>query len=114
MLVDLIKFDLVTPPEIQLNTQWKFLQRLPLIEVYRASIENSVGQPVTTSKGNKHYLAMLLSSQPTSCFAHELPFSVVNAGQPNSFSIEALYTSIGESPCKNFPSCKDKIFFLLY
>jgi len=44
-----------------------------------------------------------VSSQPTSCFAHELPFSVVNAGQPTSFSIEALYTSIGGIPCKNFP-----------
>jgi len=44
-----------------------------------------------------------MSSKPTSCFAHEVPFSVVNAGQPTSFSIEALYTSIGGTPCKNFP-----------
>jgi len=29
------------------------------------------------------------------------PFSVVNAGQPTSFSIEALYTSIGGTPHKN-------------
>jgi hypothetical protein len=36
----------------------------------------------------------LLTSQPTSCFAHELLFSVLNAGQPTSFSIEGLYTSI--------------------
>jgi len=42
-----------------------------------------------------------MSSQPTSVFAHELPFSVVNASQPTSFSIEALYTSIGATPCKN-------------
>jgi len=40
-----------------------------------------------------------VSSQPTL----ELPFTVVNAGQPTSFSIEALYTSIGGTPCKNFP-----------
>jgi hypothetical protein len=44
-----------------------------------------------------------VSSQPTSFFAHELPFSVANAGRPTSFSIEALYTSIGGTPCKNFP-----------
>ncbi len=44
----------------------------------------------------------LVSSQPTSCFAHELPFSVANAGRPTSFSIEALYTSIGELPVKKF------------
>jgi hypothetical protein len=46
-----------------------------------------------------HSLATLVSSQPTL----ELPFTVVNAGQPTSFSIEALYTSIGGTPCKNFP-----------
>jgi len=44
-----------------------------------------------------------VSSQPTSCFAHEPPFSAVNAGQPTSVSIEALYNSIGGTPCKNFP-----------
>jgi len=41
----------------------------------------------------------LMSSQPTLSFAHELPFPVANAGQPTSFSIEALYTSIGGTPC---------------
>ena len=50
-----------------------------------------------------HSLAALVSSQPTSCFAHELPFSVANAGQQTSFSIEALNTSIRGAPCKNFP-----------
>jgi len=35
-------------------------------------------------------------------YAHELPFSVANAGQPTSSSIEALYTSIGGSPCTHF------------
>jgi len=36
-------------------------------------------------------------------FPHELPFSVVNAGQATSLSIEALYTSIRGTPCKNVP-----------
>jgi len=83
-------------------------------------IENSVGLPAATSKGKLphkklvcllHSLAMLVNSQPTSCFAHELPFSVVNAGQPTSFSIEALYTSIGGTPCKNLPLSVVRLYY---
>jgi len=47
--------------------------------------------------GVLHTLTTLMSSKPTSCFACEPPFSVSNAGQLTSFSIEALYTSIGGS-----------------
>jgi len=52
-----------------------------------------------------------VSSQQTSCFAHEQPFSVVNAGQPTSISIEALYTSIGGTPCKHFPSSVVRLYY---
>jgi len=73
-------------------------------------IENSVGLPATTSQGNAPSQNTCLSAtlplyareEPTSCFAHELPFSVVNAGQPTSYSIEALYTSIGGTPVGKF------------
>ena len=44
-----------------------------------------------------------MSSQPTSCSAH---------GQQTSFSIEALYTSIGGSPWKNFPLSVVRIYYL--
>ena len=50
-----------------------------------------------------HSLVMLLSSQPTLCFAHELPFSVSNADQPTSFSTEALNILIRRTPGKKFP-----------
>ncbi len=60
-----------------------------------------------------HFPAWLVSSQPTSCFDHELTFSVANAGQPTSFSIEALYTSIGETPFKNFPLSVVKLWSLV-
>jgi hypothetical protein len=56
-----------------------------------------------------HSLAVLISSQSTSCFDYEVPFSVANAGWPTSFSIEALYTSIKGTPCKMFPSSVAKI-----
>ncbi len=58
-----------------------------------------------------HSLAALVSSQPTSCFAHELPFTVANACRPTSFSIKALYTSIGGTPCKNFPLSVVRIYY---
>jgi len=41
-----------------------------------------------------------MRSQPTSCFADEPPFPVANAVWPISFSVRALYTSIGELPVK--------------
>jgi hypothetical protein len=44
----------------------------------------------------------ILTTATLPCYAHELPFSVKNAGQPTSFSIEALYTPIGGIPYKNF------------
>jgi hypothetical protein len=50
--------------------------------------------PHKHSFGLLHSLASLVSSQPTSCFARELPFLVTNAGRQTSCSIEALYTSI--------------------
>jgi len=65
-------------------------------------IENSVGLPATTSKGNAPSQSTRFSATLPR-YAHELPFSAVIAGQPTSFSIEALYTSIGGTPCKNFP-----------
>jgi len=43
---------------------------------------------------------MLVSSQPTLFFVGEPPFSVANAGQTASISIEPLYTSIGGVPVK--------------
>jgi len=73
-------------------------------------IENSVGLPATTLKGNApsqntrlsatlpRYACELTANLVFCSFA--LPFSVVNAGQPTSFSIEALYTSIRGNPCK--------------
>ncbi len=61
------------------------------------------------------FVAGLVSSQPTSCIAHELPFSVANAVQITSISIEALYTLIGETPCNNLTLsvCKALIVLLL-
>jgi len=71
-------------------------------------IEDLVGLPATTSKGNApskntHLtatLTMLVSSQPASCFAHELPFSVVNAGQQPHFQLKLCTTQLGELPIK--------------
>jgi len=42
-----------------------------------------------------------------------LPFEVV-AGRPNEFSIEALYTSIGGTPCKNFPLSVVRLYYRFY
>ena len=60
-----------------------------------------------------HSLAMLVSSQPTSCFAHELPFSVANAGRQTTFSIEAHYISTGWTPSKKFPLSVVRIHYAL-
>jgi hypothetical protein len=97
------------------NTQWQIFPReftqLRLSEL----IEYSVGLPAATSKGNSpsqstrlsatlpHCAHELVSSQPTSCFANELPFSVANAGRPTAFSI-------GGTPCKNFPFSVVRIY----
>jgi len=53
-----------------------------------------------------------VSLQPNLCFAHELPFSVVNAGQPTSFSIKALFPSIGGTPCKNYPLSVVRLYYI--
>ncbi len=47
-----------------------------------------------------HSLAAPVSSQPTSCFVHEQPFSVANAGQPTSFQLELCTLQLGELPVK--------------
>ena len=94
---------------------------VPPIEVVRAYWKlswpaccNLKGQlPPKTLICLLHSLAALVSSQPTSCFAHEQPFSVANAGQPTSFSIGALYTSIGGTPCKNFPLSVVRLYFVI-
>ncbi len=65
------------------------------------NFQYSVGLPAATSKGqHTHLSAAHVNSQPPSFFAHEQPFSVAIAGQPTSFSIEALFTSIEGSLCK--------------
>jgi hypothetical protein len=82
-------------------------------------IENSVGLPAATLKGKLPCktliflllsFAALVSSQPTLCFAHGLPFTVANAVRPTSFSIWALYTSIGGHTCKNLPLSVVRIY----
>ena len=95
---------------------------VPPIEVVRAYWKlswpaccNLKGQlPPKTLICLLHSLAALVSSQPTSCFAHEQPFSVANAGQPTSFSIGALYTSIGGTPCKNLPLSVVRIYYYVF
>jgi hypothetical protein len=86
--------------KIPYNTQWKIFS-LEFLQLWLSQlIENSVGLPATTSKGNAPLQNTRLSAthpQYTLCFAHELPFSVVNAGQPFSFSFDALYTPIWNS-----------------
>ncbi len=94
---------------------------VPPIEVVRAYWKliwpaccNLKGQlPPKTLICLLHSLAALVSSKPTSCFVHEQPFSVANAGQPTSFSIGALYTSTGGTPCKNLPLSVVRIYYIL-
>ncbi len=83
-------------------------------------IENLVGLPAQPQRAMLphktlvcllHSLPMLMSSLPTMCFSHELPFTVVNAGRPTSFSIEALYMSIRGIPCKNFPLSVVRLYY---
>ncbi len=88
---------------------------VPPIEV--VSLLNTLLQPQRTTLPCKtlvcllHSPAVLVSLQPTRCFAHGLPFSVLNDGQPTSFSIEALYTSIVGAPCKIFPLIVVRIYY---
>ncbi len=81
---------------------------VPPIEVVRAywklswpACYNLKGQRSLTKHWFVCYtpsLHLWANSQPCALLC-----SVVNAGQPTSFSIEALFTSIGGTNCKNFP-----------
>ncbi len=91
------------------NTQWEIFPLLRLSEL----IEYSVGLSAATSKGNTPLQNACFSTTLPHCaceltanhvFCSWLPFSVANAGQPTSFSIEALYTSIGKI---SIECCKD-------
>ncbi len=61
-----------------------------------------------------HSLAALMSSQPTSCFAHELPFSVTNAGPANLIFNWSSVQLIWGNSLKKFAieCCKDLILFI--
>jgi hypothetical protein len=113
-----IRFECVKIYEITLgdrkipyNTQWQIFPRE--YPQWRNSelIEYSVGLPAATLKGNTpsqtlvcllHSLATLVSSQPTSCFAHELPFSVAKQAGKLRFQLKLCKSPLGEFPIKIF------------
>jgi len=66
-------------------------------------LENSVGLPACCNlKGHNtpSQNTCLFATLPR--YALEPPFSVSNAGQPNSFSIEACISQLGDLPVKYF------------